>query len=179
MTRLRDRLPTEDWVLNHLVARIPYTNARMRAYARMGVGMDDPLRAILMLGSEIIEPRGLWLCRGATVGKGCVLDARGGLRIGENVNVSGGVRLLTGSHRIDSEHFEAHYEAISIGERAWIATGATVLPGVTIGEGAVVAAGAVVARDVDPYVVVGGVPARLIAERPRELSYELNFRPNW
>ena len=45
------------------------------------------------------------------------------------------------------------------------------LPGVSIGEGAVVAAGAVVTADVPAYTVVGGVPAKLIGERPRDLDY--------
>lgn len=177
--RILRRLPTADWVLNHLVARIPYANARMRAYARFGVNMSDPTRALLMLNSEVIEPDRLWLEEGAIVGKRCVLDARGTLRIGRNANVSGGVSLLTGSHDVNSPKFTAYYEPVSVGERAWVATGATVLPGVTIGEGAVVAAGAVVTRDVAPYTIVGGVPARQISERRRDLDYELNFRPNW
>ncbi len=55
--------------------------------------------------------------------------------------------------------------AVTIGHDVWIGHGATVLPGVTIGDGAVVGAGAVVSRDVAPYTIVGGVPARLIRER--------------
>ena len=64
-----------------------------------------------------------------------------------------------------------------IEDYVWVATRATVLPGVTIGEGAVVAAGAVVTKDVEPYTIVGGVPARSIGVRNRALSYTQNFQP--
>lgn len=54
---------------------------------------------------------------------------------------------------------------VTIGHDVWIGHGVTITAGVTIGNGAVVGAGAVVTRDVDPYTVVGGVPARLIKRR--------------
>ncbi len=54
---------------------------------------------------------------------------------------------------------------VFIGHDVWIGHGATVLPGVTVGNGAVIGAGAVVSKDVAPYTIVGGVPARLIRER--------------
>ena len=66
-----------------------------------------------------------------------------------------------------------------MGDRVWIAEGARVLAGVTIGEGAVVAAGAVVTKDVDPYTIVGGVPATYIRDRARDLSYTLDYRTNF
>jgi maltose O-acetyltransferase len=72
--------------------------------------------------------------------------------------------------------FPDFYRPISIGHHAWIGIRATILGGVTIGEGAVVMAGAVVTRDVPPYAVVGGVPAKVIRERtPRNLNYTIDF----
>jgi maltose O-acetyltransferase len=59
----------------------------------------------------------------------------------------------------------------------WIGYRAIVLPGVTIGNGAVVGAGAVVAKDVEPYKIVAGNPAKVIGERPKDLNYECNYRP--
>ena len=56
---------------------------------------------------------------------------------------------------------------VTIADRVWIGGGAIILPGVNIGEGAVIAAGAVVNRDVAPYTLVAGQPARLIKALPR------------
>lgn len=57
-------------------------------------------------------------------------------------------------------------EDIVIGDGAWLGANVVVLAGVSVGEGAVVAAGAVVTKDVPPFSIVGGVPARVIGERP-------------
>jgi len=66
----------------------------------------------------------------------------------------------------DGEFFEQRRsDLVVIGNDVWIGHGAIVLPGVTVGDGAVLAAGAVVSRDVAPYTVVGGIPARMIRER--------------
>ncbi|WP_454288605.1 DapH/DapD/GlmU-related protein [Rhizobium arsenicireducens] len=66
----------------------------------------------------------------------------------------------------DHDFFEWRREnRVTIGHDVWIGHGATVLPGVIVGNGAVIGAGAVVSKDVAPYTIVGGVPARLIRER--------------
>ena len=68
--------------------------------------------------------------------------------------------------------------AVEIGNDVWIGYGATILAGVRIGDGAIIAAGAVVTKDVEPYEIVGGVPAKHIRYRfnEEEREFLLNFR---
>lgn len=85
--------------------------------------------------------------------------------LGDNATISQGVKLCTASHDISSKIMELTYEPITIGANAWVAGWSIILPGVTIGEGAIVAAGAVVTKDVEPWTVVGGNPAKFIMKR--------------
>lgn len=87
--------------------------------------------------------------------------------------------MMTAKHDVQSPDFVAEYAPIIVGDRAWIALGATILGGVRIGEGAVVAAGSVVTRDVADFAIAAGVPARQVGERTRDLRYALDYRPNW
>jgi phosphonate metabolism protein (transferase hexapeptide repeat family) len=74
----------------------------------------------------------------------------------------------------ETEFFEARRQRrVVIGHDVWIGHGVTVLPGVKIGNGAVIGAGAVVSKDVAPYTIVGGIPAKPIRER---FSQELGER---
>jgi acetyltransferase-like isoleucine patch superfamily enzyme len=100
------------------------------------------------------------------------LDGRNGITIGKNVNFSSEVALWTLQHDYNSPTFATSGGPIVIGDRAWISFRATILPGVTIGEGAVVAANSVVTKDVPPFTVVGGIPAKKIGERTTDLSYD-------
>ena len=97
------------------------------------------------------------------------------LRIGNNVSIAGEVRIFTMEHDINSPDFIAIAAPVTIEDYVVIGTRVTILPGVTIGTGAVVASGAVVTKDVAPYAVVGGVPAKFISERSHDLRYNLKF----
>lgn len=73
----------------------------------------------------------------------------------------------------------AEYHEVSIGNDVWIGQGAMILDGARVGDGAVVAAGAVVSRDVEPYTIVGGVPARAIRKRFSDAKIQRLFRLAW
>ena len=96
------------------------------------------------------------------------------IEIGRHVVINDGAIFLTGSHDIHSATYDHIFAPIKVGDFAWIATAAMILQGVSIGEGAVVAAGAVVSKDVEPYTVVGGNPAKQISSRTRQA---LQYRP--
>lgn len=87
------------------------------------------------------------------------------ISIGEQVVISQGAVLCTASHDISSPIMELTHLPIVIGSQSWIAAYAFVGPGVTIGEGAVVGATASVYKDVEPWTVVGGNPAKFIKKR--------------
>lgn len=115
--------------------------------------------------SRIDYPWRLSMGENSSLADGCWAYCLDRISIGKNCCIGEDVRLLTGSHDITSSQFDLITKPIVIGDNAWIATGAIVLPGVTVGEGAVVAAGAVVTKDVEPWTVVGGNPAKFIKRR--------------
>lgn len=100
-----------------------------------------------------------------------IVDYSGGLEIGNHVTISAGAKIYTHNHHVwhrDQLWTEQPilFSPLSIGDDAWIGSGAIILPGVgRIGQGAIVGAGAIVTREVMDYTVVVGNPARIVGER--------------
>ncbi|MEQ9411983.1 MAG: hypothetical protein RIK87_30005 [Fuerstiella sp.] len=90
------------------------------------------------------------------------------LVIGNHATVSQYSFLCTASHDVTDSHMRLTSAPITISDQAWVCAGAFVAPGVTLGEGAVAGAMSVVTRDVEPWTIVAGNPARMI--RRRELK---------
>ncbi len=105
---------------------------------------------------------------GCNIGFGVNIDDRSGLIIGNNVTIASEVMIWTLHHDYDSSTFKAIGAPVKIGNYSWLCSRSIILPGVTIGEGAVVASGAVVTKDVSPYTIVGGIPAKEIGKRIKQ-----------
>ena len=133
--------------------------------------------SIIYYGTEIRAHGNLSIGKGSIIGDKAILDARNGIFIGNNVNLSTGVSIWTEQH----DHRDPYFKCtggpdfrVVIEDRAWIGPNVIILHSVTIGEGAVVGAGSVVTKNVAPFSVVGGIPAKEINQRPHDLKYEFD-----
>jgi maltose O-acetyltransferase len=116
-------------------------------------------------------PSGLIIKDNCSIGKYVLLDARKGLIINKCAVIASHVIIWTLHHDYNSPAFCITGDSVEIGEYAWICSRAIILPGIKIGKAAVVASGAVVTKDVEPFTIVGGVPAKKIGMR-KEMNYE-------
>ena len=112
------------------------------------------------------------------IGSGCEFNSnvminargRGSIFIGNNVLIGPNVVLRSSDHsfvslseKISEQGVEDGY--IIVKDNVWIGSNCVILKNITIGEGSIVAAGAVVTKDIEPYSLVGGVPAKIIKKR--------------
>lgn len=94
---------------------------------------------------------------------GCYIQAMNGIKIGENVRMGPGVKLISANHNIYNYDIHDKEKPIVIGDNCWIGANAVVLPGVEIGDHTIIAAGAVVTKSFpEEDCIIGGVPAKVI-----------------
>ena len=166
-----------EYVSNHIVAKIPCERLRFFYYRYVLRHSIDKSAYIYM--NVYIYPtiyHSVQIGKYTAINRSCVLDGRGGLIIGNNVNISAEVAIYTEGHQINSPGFDHYSKQVIVSDYVWIGTRAMIMPGVTIGKGAVIMPGAVVVKNVAPFSVVGGVPATKIGERTTALEYNLTYR---
>jgi acetyltransferase-like isoleucine patch superfamily enzyme len=155
-----------------IVARVPYRRGSklrcryLRKHASLGADVH------ISENVRIIEAGRLTLSDGVGIAPGAVLDCRGGLTVGNDTMIGIDAILLTTSHRHDNTRVPMRLQGleaapVEIGADVWVGARAIILAGRRIGSGSIIGAGAVVTRDVAPYAIVAGTPARQVGTRKR------------
>lgn len=163
-------------VYNQLLGRLPSRKLR-GCFLSLWLGAFGKGSSV-QLECRFLNGRKVFLGERNVINFGCLLDGRK-YRIvtGADVSIGPEAAILTLGHDPQSPDFADRGGDVIIGDRVWIGYRAIILPGVTLGEGAVVGAGAVVTKDVAPYSIVAGNPAREIGTRSKDLRYTLAFDP--
>ncbi len=174
---LWERLFKDGWERFMLfqVSTIPSNHLRRFLYKILG-GEIGP-QTVIHFRTEIRRLYCLKIGKGSIIGDNALLDARNKIIIGENVNLSSNVSIYTEQHDHRDPYFgcsTGNNKSVIIKDRAWIGSNVIILPGVHIGTGAVCCAGSVITKDVEPYAVVAGVPAKQVNSRPTDLRYEFD-----
>ena len=128
--------------------------------------------AFIYPGARLDHCRGIRAGRSFAVHSGAFVSGRGGLTIGSGVLIGPNAVIVSTQHRydqVDRPICEQGHRLLptAIGDDVWIGANAVILPGTEIATGTIVSAGAVVTQNTEPYSIVAGVPARMIARRPR------------
>ncbi|MGE4489130.1 MAG: DapH/DapD/GlmU-related protein [Kiritimatiellales bacterium] len=146
----------------------------IRFGSKCTVGRFATIRPTNVLFREPGE--GLLLGDNSNIGPYSWIGCSGYIEIGDNVMMGPRVSLLAENHNFDRTDVLMKAQGvcrkgICIEDDVWLGANCSVLDGVTIGRGSVIATGAVVTKDVPPYSVVGGVPAKILKNRLTELEF--------
>lgn len=161
----------------HLIGNVPSHTIRKFFYKLAGVNIGKG--SSIHMGTRFYQPANIEIGKDTIIGEYAVLDGRAKLIIGDHVALASEVMIYNAEHDIHSGTFHAVTADVNIHDYVFIGPRAIILPGVTVGKGAVIAAGAVVTKDVLPFSIVGGVPAKEIGKRKtEELVYKLG-RAAW
>lgn len=164
-------------ILNCIVNRIPSWHLRRFLYSSMGLKIGKNAR--IGIKSIVVCPERIIIGNGTIVNEFCHLDGRGGLIIGDNSSISIYTKIITASHKLNSNVFEYICDRVEVGSNVWIGAGAIVLDGSRIENGSVIGAGCIfkgVAKEREVWV---GNPARMIKKRTLDDKYSITYRPHF
>jgi maltose O-acetyltransferase len=162
------------YLSNRVVAHIPFHFIRLSFY-RYCLGLEIGSGSHILMEAWFDAKRNFKMGQNSVINQKCRLDNRGSITIGDSVSISAEVCILTADHDPQSHDFSARILPVSIEDYVFVGTRAMILPGVTLGKGAVVGAGAVVTKNVAPFTIVAGVPAKPIGSRRSDLDYSASY----
>ena len=152
-------------ILQELYNRTVFTLARLRARF-WGLFLKGLGRKVLMFkGVLIASPTGVEIGSNTNLMHNVIISGEGGVKIGSFVMMAAGSRILTSNNGYPDIHApmceqELVKGPVVVEDDVWLGANVVVLPNVRIGRGAIVAANSLVTKDVPPFAIVCGVPAR-------------------
>jgi len=114
--------------------------------------------------------QGLRIGNNVGISENCHIQVRGNVVIGDNVIFGPNVSIFSENHIFKNPDLPINIQGesrigVNIGNGVWIGSGSKILDGVTVGENTIIAAGSVVVKDVPPFSIVGGIPAKVLKSR--------------
>ena len=159
------------WSYNHLFSYVPVHWFRilyLKYINRIPIGEGS----FVHIGCKF--QRGVKIGDRSIIGRDCILW--GNITIANDVSITAESYLFSSTHYVDDDNFTAYHNDVYICDRAWLGVRAIVQPGVTVGMGAVLGANSVATRDLEPFGIYGGIPAKLIKYRNRNINYKLKYK---
>lgn len=163
------------WFLNYIVSTIPFWFIRRFFYIASGMKIGKGAR--IGLHTRVIRPEKIVIGDRTIINEYCHLDGRGGLKIEHDSSISIYTKIITASHRANSDQFEYYEKNTIIKERVWIGCSAIILDGSHIKKGCIIGAGAVIKGETEEYGIYVGNPAQKIKERNNNIDYSINYHP--
>lgn len=154
-----------------------FQNSKLRFFTRFFPKRNITDSTGVFIAKNSIIPNGTIIGDGTRINGSCVIKGAGKVTFGKYCAIGEKLRIITSNHdatevnlqyalqkRIDGR-IKPISKEVSIGHNVWIGDCVIILPGVIIGNGAVLAAGSIVTKNVPPYAIVGGCPAKVIRYR--------------
>jgi acetyltransferase-like isoleucine patch superfamily enzyme len=138
-------------------------NLKIFALRILGIEIKTP--CFIDRGFRVIHPKNIKIGANCSFGHNNKIWAFNKVIIGDYVQTALGLTIVSGSHDPASYIPLTDNQVVFIEGENWIGANVTIISGVKIGRGAIIAAGAVVTKDIPPYTIAGGVPAKVIKER--------------
>ena len=160
--------------INYFVAYIPSWTLRKILY--MAFGMKIGRGSRINMRTTIFSPWKIEIGNDTIINEKCVIDGRGGMKIGNHCSISYGACLYSASHDTSSSTFEAYCKRTTLGKGVWICVNAVILPGSDIHDFAIIGANSVFKGQAKEKGVYVGVPAELVKDRKIEaVNMKNNF----
>ena len=154
------------WFINYFISFFPSKTIRHMILKLAGMKISKNVR--FYNGFHIRNPKGIIIKEGVSIGPNVLLDGRKGITIENNAVLAYDAIIWTLNHDYNDIKFSTKGGPVKIGRYTWICSRSIILPGINIGEGAVVASNSIVTKDVPPYAIVAGIPAKIIGYRDKK-----------